>query len=338
MGCRRWLFASALAVASCKSDGGISSDFVDWGVPNPIPLESRVNVDRITQTTIPSVDVMFVVDNSCSMSQEQVSLGANFPAMLDWFLGSGLDYHIGVISTDMNDPLHAGRLREVGGLRWLQEDSDAPEALFAQMVEMGTSGNAAEQGRASAWTAIEQLGGTDNLGFVREDAGMHITVVSDENDASTDSPVSRPEFVDYLRDLRWSARMVSFSSIVGPLTGCPYIGSPGTEYTAITNAVGGVTWPICSDDWTEVLDELGFVAVGLSREFFLSQLPVADTIEVRVEEDGTVREFFPSDWTWSESRNSISFTEFVPNPLSIVEIEYEIFASTSEIEDVTPPE
>ena len=181
--------------------------------------------DKLLQTTVPSMDILFVVDNSCSMDVEQTALGTNFPAMLQWFLGSGLDYHIGVVSTDMNDPLQAGRLRSVSGARWVDPHTKSPEAVFGSMVQMGTTGYWIEQGRAAAYTAIELLAGTDNAGFVRPDAGMHITVVSDENDSSGDAPFGRDEFIDFLSTFRWSQRLVSFSSIVGPVTGCADIGS-----------------------------------------------------------------------------------------------------------------
>ncbi len=125
--------------------------------------------------------------------------------------------------------------------------------------------------------------------------------------------------------------MVSFSSIVGPLTGCPDIGEPGTEYLAVTAAVGGVTWPICTDDWSSVLDELGLLATGLSREFFLSRVPVPGTIEVSVEDQGVVRPFSEgADWTYDLERNSVTFTSFTPSPLSVVTIDYLVLAGLEE--------
>src|SRR5262245_24783063 len=130
---RRWVGMGLLVVA-CRNEGGFGSSLKDWGPPNPQHVETPIQIDRIAQTTIPSVDVLFVVDNLCSMFEEQQSLATNFPAVLAWFLGSGLDYHIGVVTTDMNDPEQAGRLRNVGGLRWIQEDTDQPEALFGQMA------------------------------------------------------------------------------------------------------------------------------------------------------------------------------------------------------------
>ena len=37
---------------------------------------------------------------------------------------------------------------------------------------------------------------------------------------------------------------------------------------------------------TQVLEKLGMQAAGLKREFYLSQVPVVDTVRVRVVEDG----------------------------------------------------
>lgn len=84
-----------------------------------------------------------------------------------------------------------------------------------------------------------------------------------------------------------------------------------------------------------VLDELGFVAVGLSREFFLSRLPVPGTLEVRVRTPTSVQEYFDTDYTYSEVRNSITFLGEPPRPLDVVEIEYRVLASADQAE---PPE
>jgi len=245
----------------------------------------------------------------------------------------------------MNDGCQAGRLRHTDGVkcpedpnkggRWVDSNTKNPEAVFNSMVQMGTTGFWNEEGRAAAYTAIDLLADTDNAGFVRSDAGMHIAVVSDENDSSGDAPISRDEFIDYLSHFRWSERLVSFSSIVGPVTGCPGIGSPGTEYLDVTAAVGGITWPICSNDWTSVLDQLGFIATGLTREFYLSKRPVVDTIEVRViAPNGTSFEFQPDvDWTYSDVRNSIEFVESVPDPLAVVDIKYQVLSSLDGLED-----
>lgn len=329
----------SLLVLGCNSDVSFVDPGEAFGVSNPHPVPNLLQTDRLVQTTIPEVDVLFVVDNSCSMDAEQVLLASNFPSFMEWFEGSGLDYHIGVVSTDMVDPEQAGRLREIDGRRWVQDDTPDPEGVFDRMVQMGTSGHWEEKGRAAAYTAIELLKDDENQGFVRDDAGMHITVVSDENDDSGETPVSRDEFVDYLLNLRWSRSRVSFSSIVGPTSGCPDIGSPGTEYIEVTRRVGGVEWPICSDDWSDMLDQLGFLAVGLTREFYLSRRPLVDTLQLQVEADGNVLNNFVMgvDWHYDEVRNSVVFEEYVPDPLAAVVVTYQVLATDQNLDDPVPP-
>jgi predicted small secreted protein len=322
------VLAVAVAATGCASDRGFSQDIKVWGESNPPAVESPYGSDRIVQVTIPQVDVLFVVDNSCSMEEEQEALGANFDAFLEFFVGSGLDYHVGVVSTDMYDPQHAGALREVNGFRWLQEGTDDPQGLLDTMVNMGTEGHWVEKGRAAAYTAVELLAESTNEGFIRDGAGLHITVVSDEDDESDGSPISRQEFVDWMLNARDNRQLVSFNSIVGPATGCQTALEPGSDYLAVTQAVGGVDWSICTPEWDGVLELLGFRAAGLQQEFFLSQLPVEDTIEVSVESAGAVTTFERGEeFVYDARRNSVRFVEFLPKELDVITVDYQLLAS-----------
>jgi len=66
---------------------------------------------------------------------------------------------------------------------------------------------------------------------------------------------------------------------------------------------------------------------GLKREYFLSQLPVPSTVEVRVIDGENTFQFFEDDWSYNNIRNSITFEEYVPDQLAEVEITYELLAS-----------
>jgi len=333
-------FTALLVAVGCTSENNLSQEIQVWGDSIPGEVPSPYASDRMVQVTIPAVDVLFVVDNSCSMDEEQEALGANFDAFLDYFLGSGLDYHVGVVSTDMNDPLHSGALRQMNGIRWLQEDTATPEILFDAMVNMGVEGHWQEKGRAAAYTAIELLADSDNRGFIRDGAGLHITVVSDEDDESDMSPISRQEFVEWMLSARDNRQLVSFNSIVGPATGCRTALEPGADYLSITQSVGGVQWSICSEDWSRVLELLGFRAAGLQQEFFLSQLPVPDTITLEVEANGVVRQFVAEEeFVYDPARNSVTFLEYLPQPLEVITVDYQLLASLQGAEggELSPP-
>lgn len=158
-----------------------------------------------------------------------------------------------------------------------------------------------------------------------------MVVISDEDDDSGTNPISQPEFVDWLLNLKYAPDMVNFSSIVTPVGGCIDASEEGIEYLEVTEAVGGISWSICNSNWALVLDELGMQASGLKREFFLSELPVIESIEVWVEFEGVTRVFDRGScedcYEYIDSRNSIVFNQFVPEPLAEVFIEYDVLAA-----------
>jgi len=319
----------AVALSACV-EYDIQAPLTVNGEPNAPTLESPVVEDRIVQVTTPEVDILWTIDNSGSMADEQQALTDNFPVFMQYFLGSGLDYHIGVISTDNNAANHQGNLREADGVRFIDEETPSPATVFTQMASLGINGSSNESGRATTYKAIELKKDDYNAGFVRESAALHIIVISDEDDHSGNNPISMVEFGQYLVGLKDFPDMVTFSSIVRPPNGMGGIFEidTGTQYIEVTNFVGGILHDIANDDWGVVLEDLGVQASGLKHEFFLSELPVPATIAVTVEEDGSTFEFVEGDdWTYSSSRNSIVFVSYVPNALSTVDINYTALSS-----------
>ncbi|MBX2796952.1 MAG: VWA domain-containing protein [Myxococcales bacterium] len=325
---------SALLVAlcaGCTQEALLRSEAATASLPDlaPPPLLGRAHTDRISQLPPSRADVLFVVDNSSSMSDEQSTLAANFPRMLSWLQTSGVDWHLGVVATDMTDGAHRGRLVAGAGQRWLEPTTARVGETFASMVQLGTEGSGFEQGRAAAYTALETRSRGHNSGFLRDDASLHVIVVSDEDDTSGEAPIALQDFVAFLQDYRPRQRDVTFSSIVGPRLGCDSASSPGTEYQAVTEQVGGVFWPICLEPWSTVMEELGRLAVGLSSEFFLSQVPLVHTLQVQVIDGDAVTTTVPDDdYRYVGSRNSIVFTEIVPPAGAVVEVRYEVAASS----------
>lgn len=331
------LILGGLFLVGCQ-EYEIHGDPDVYGEPNPPDLSTPVVTDRVVQVTVPSVDVLFVIDNSGSMIEEQDALKASFAKFMNYFMGSGLDWHVGVVSTDMVDNSHRGRLREADGVRYLDSSSATPVETFKKMASMGTDGSWDEKGRAAAWAALVLLNDSYNAGFYRDEANLSIVVISDEDDVSGTTPVSKAEFISWLQTHKSREGMTSFSSIVGDVpSGCTGPGGdayPGREYVDTTNAVGGIFHSICDANWDSVLAELGMQAAGLKREFYLSEVPVEDTIDVWVDVDGEEHYFTAgSDYTYSRSRNSITFSEYVPPELAEVYIEYEILAAWQPPED-----
>jgi len=317
-----------LLLAAC-TDYNLQGDPSLYANPNPPDLSAPVQDDVITQVTVAKVDVLWCVDDSGSMSEEQASLTSNFANFMQYFLDSGLDYHVGVVSTDMqaNGPGNRGHLNEANGLRWIDPTTNNPVGVFETMATLGTNGSPDEKGRANVYTALETLQDDpqSNIGFERDDAYLSIIMISDEDDSSGQTPIALTPFETWLQNKKPVAGMATFSSIVGPRGGCA-TADAGTQYLDVTEAVGGIEWSICNPNWDTVLQQLGMQAAGLKREFFLSQLPVESTIHVWVDDpsnDGNA-------WTYDRARNSVTFTDFVPDPLSDVHIDYALLSAWSE--------
>ncbi|MEO0600990.1 MAG: vWA domain-containing protein, partial [Myxococcota bacterium] len=242
----RALFVAPLV--ACTAEVGIRADIDPVTFDEGTPLDSELQEDVYVQTLVPASDVLFVVDNSCSMANEQAQLAENFTAFLETILQSDTDFHVGVVSTDMTDPMHSGRLQEGIGFRWIDPDTPRPESAYEAMVSLGVTGDPEERGRDAAFTAIELLGDEWNEGFVREAASLHVMVVSDEDDAS--DIVGFDEFVEYLRGLKVAPFETTFSSVVGPVgsTMGPFSSCSavhGEQYVALTAEVGGIDFSIC---------------------------------------------------------------------------------------------
>lgn len=330
-----------LLLAAC-SDYDLKGSSDVQGKYNPPELGAQLQADAITQVTVPAVDVLWVIDNSCSMEEEQAALRDNFSSFIQYFVGSTLDWHVGVVTTDMDEARQSGRLvsdsdRPDRYIDSTYSEEDAVES-FRQRALLGTSGSGDEAGLEASYTALTYEVDRTNTGFYREEAGLSIVVISDEPDQSRG--VSTSEYISWLRGLKTGDYTATFSAIVAPdNSSCPQA-ERGVGYLEAAEATDGIIWPICTTDWASILEDLGLSAAGLKSEFYLSLVPVEDTITVSVEDPDGVETTYEADvdWTYSRTRNSISFLELTPLPLSVVHIDYEVLATSQPVEEEAPVE
>lgn len=264
------------------------------------------------------LDVLFVVDNSASMADEQDHLVTEIGSFLDLLVGSDLDYHIGVTSTDLDNSLNGtkGKLRTFGGLSYIDTKTADPQATFVGMAAMGTSGSNSEKGLGAAYLAIEDDAGT-NGAFYRDDAALHTIVVTDEPDYSA-SVVTITDFITWYDGLKTDPADASLSCLCDP--------DLGGTYLSVASAVDGLQLSV-ADDWTASLAALGAATVDLTvppTTFLLTGLPIEETLELTVEEvDGNVLAFVVgTDWTYDAKANSVSFLAYVPPHAGIVRVTY----------------
>jgi hypothetical protein len=330
--------AALLLMVACVNENEFFKDLPPIVNNTNRPVPNTEQTDSILQVTTPMVDVLWTIDNSCSMATYQDNLADNFPSFMDYFDGSGLDYHVGVVSTDTDNPTHSGKLQPGFGYKFIDSDTASPIEVFQEMATMGTNGSSTERGLGATFLGLEEHRDTFNAGLYRDEASVNTIVISDEPDLTQSFVITQPEFVDWYDGLKREGDMRSFSSIVDPRDGQRYMNS--------TRELGGINWDINTDDWSGVLERLGIQASGLKREYFLSQRPVIETIVVEVEdvsgallppfdlaEFDDVGNLIEGDYTYDPIRNSITFLEYVPNALSTVLITYTLDSSLQEYEE-----
>lgn len=177
---------------------GVSVAFVVVGcgkeTPKVVPT-AKIFEEEVTEKPSdfvvydPRVDILFVIDNSGSMSdaQEEVSRSTRLFAT-EIARATLLDYHIGVTSTDMwcgigAGPLSCGKL--VGTPNFVQKTTPDQVRKLARRMMLGTNGSASEQMFAPVKAALSPpLSSTTNKGFYRDGAFLAIIFITDAADQS----------------------------------------------------------------------------------------------------------------------------------------------------------
>lgn len=161
--------------------------------------------------TCDKIDVLFVIDNSGSMEQEQQNLIANFPTFIQVLDASGLDYRVGVTTSGrdyewtMATPLgaipqdqgggHNGKLLKPASCnmahKWIEKTDPNPAAKFSCVANVGIEGPSHEMPLGAIRDAFEdRIADGTNVGFRRPDALLALVILTDENDCSYEQPVN----------------------------------------------------------------------------------------------------------------------------------------------------
>ncbi len=307
-----------------------------------VPLDGQgtyetEHTDTFTQTTGQDVDVLFVIDDSGSMSEEQTNLANNFQSFIGGAATWQNDFHIGVVTTD----LEAGNGRLVTTGSNARFVTTANQAQFAQNAKVGTNGSGDEKGLACAQAALslpntagsgavanltacssdtdctapercwDNYCGGRNRGFLREDAALEVVIVSDEED---NSPSDLNFYINFFKSIKgfYNENLFHLHAIVGDVpNGCSSgngDAAPGQRYVAVANATGGAVVSVCDGNFASGLSSIGDIAFGLRTQFFLGRLPEPSTITVAVAGTGC-QSGSGANWLYDEDSNSVVFAE-----------------------------
>ncbi|MGC6493910.1 MAG: choice-of-anchor D domain-containing protein [Myxococcota bacterium] len=279
------LGGSLLDVVADDPRGGLQVDVLGKGVYASTQTESFVVPEA------QPVRILFAVDQSGSMSDQATALGSAFSSFINTVSAATGDWRIGVVTND-NGCFNSGVLT-----------SSTPnvQSVFSNAVH-GQDGALTERLLQLSDLA---LGASCNAGFGPIDAPLHMVMVSDESDQSSQS------WTTYYND--WRTTEVSQPSLltVHAIADINYvcgIGNGGDGpggYLDIANASGGEVLDICNSGWSSQIASIAASAVADLNRYELQWGNVhVPSIEVMVNGQAVVK-----GWTWDATDNAVVFDE-----------------------------
>lgn len=282
----------APAAGAGASDSGVVTPGRD-GVLGPVSQQPGIfeppaapGAEPTGEKGCKKIDFLFVIDDSSSMDDEQANLARSFPGFID-IMQQVLDvddFHVMVVSTSGEseeadeptlDPSEceeiqgAGRRRNTdgedcgiaGGLPFMTSAQPNLEDTFSCVARVGTDGSAVEEPMDAvvAATSAELNGdGRCNAGFMRDDAILVVTVITDEEDtASRGEPEDWRERLLGVKggneDALVVLGLVGDNNVEGGLLGgpCSLLDADGSpRLQQFVDSVGGVLGSVCSPDYS----------------------------------------------------------------------------------------
>lgn len=272
---------------------------IDGDAPN-----ATLVTDSYTQAANTDTDWLFVVDNTSGMSAFQDELetyAEDFVKALD---AAGTDYRMAVITTDAST--------HVGG--WWDSTDDDPAAELGDQVTLGEGGGDTK-GLEMVYDCLQKNGDCEpGGGFLRNDATFATVFLTDGTDDSTLDATAY--YNAYVSAKGGDTAKVRLHAIAG--TSLSKCADAGIAYEEAVTLSGGHFADICDVDWSDDLETMISLAVPDTHTFALSDLPVADTIEVHVAGKKQTK-----GWTYEGGENVVIFdNKAAPKGGSAIDISY----------------
>ena len=252
------------------------------------------------------VDILFVIDNSSSMANEQKKIASRFSNFINQI--KNLNWRIAITTTDprsyrsyVRNYWSDGRLIPLdNGLYYLSSSMDqrTVERLFSENIQRDENGYDVERGIYATYRTLERgaFGNTEidheiNQ-FLRHDADFAVVVISDEDESpNSDDAIdcsggcsgisyhekSHPDnLINYVNRLFGPSKIFQFHSIITYTKVCldgeghTY----GRKYQELSMKTGGVIGDICSNDYTSILSKIGRKVSNLKKTYKLKCKPL----------------------------------------------------------------
>jgi len=298
-------------------------------------------VEVFYQKPADKVDILLIVDNSCSMAPYQTKLGNSFDQFISYFylendddeVTANVDYQIAVVTTDTISP-GAGQIGQM-----ITSETEDAAGVFSDIVNVGTSGSGWEMGLEGAFLALTPpLSTTVNSGFIRSEASFSIIFVSDEQDAS---PLPVNDYINEFYKIKGQDNRDIFNAsalTITDLDECSAFeassdSAVGTRYIDVAEQTGGIIGDLCADDFDPIITDLSLATSRLTDTFYLSDLPDPATLQVSVNDE--VIDCDAGEWTYTwddldgvDTPAIVFGLEYLPAPSSQIAVRYDYGAGS----------
>jgi len=259
--------------------------------------------DEWTLDKDPPSDIVFSVDQSCSMNDDVARLANNFDSFINELSNYTTDWRIIVVNAD-NGCNSSGILTP---------STSGYANTFKSTIQTGGGGMYTEALLTVAEAAASKMSAGCNAGFLRADAMLHFIQVSDEPEQSWQD---WSYYVNNIINYKGSAALTRISAIAGDYPGGCGTADAGTGYYEAVNYTGGEFLSICSVTWSGYMSKLAQASIS-QDVYTLSATAVESTIVVKV--NNTV---ITGDWHFDAPSNAVIFDQNVPEGGDKVKISY----------------
>lgn len=256
------------------------------------------------------VDLLIAVDNTGVTSAHLQKAEEDFSVLLDTMAHANVDLNTAIITGGQSCPYTTPLFTTA------QDSADVVESMLVEGLS-GSSGSGSNQLLVLAGNALLQADSGCLSGFQREDALLHILIISGRADSS-------PTSIDGQLESLWATVPDAMDIMVSAIVATEEDGCQGADYgdgyTDAAVSTSGEIGDLCSDSWASSFESIAMRSGARAKgalSAILDHTPVPETISVKV--DGLTWE----NWTWSESIGAVVFSkDSAPDTGSRIEISY----------------
>lgn len=267
-------------------------------------FSSKLASESFMQKAEPSLDVLFIVDNSPGMQEEQAAIGDNFQDFLS-SLGK-INWQVGITTTDVSAHLLyglQGRLLSFSNLETPQERILTPKtpdfegAFYHTIVRPETIKPAEGYTPASflvkpfeAFLGALEKRNSENLGFFRNESDLAVIMITNSDNSMVGNQVYPPDVLDEFHRTLGNTKKIRVYGIVIQVGDSVCFNTQraqsagdetyGKYISELTSMTGGIVSNICSSDYSELIQKVGNDARNFVQSFLLEHPPAFDSAVV----------------------------------------------------------